>query len=173
MEYEFRGKRVDNGDWVYGNLDKNKEHSYITRWEGIAYYSPEVMTASVGQFTGMYDNTTWEDLTIQEQNAWIYVGNAYDDWKGKKVYEGDIIPYHFNDNILGVVTYGEYKNTSDDKFNKHVGFYMKWNTENAELNFRKDLGYWLSTSKVVGNIYDRKENENVSTSNRAQENVEG
>jgi len=183
MDYKIRGKRVDNGEWVYGCLiidyisGKHYIHQYgnsvneseKVNQEGCLHFMCfEVYIECIGQFTGMYDKTAWDDLTILEQKEWVIdLGNTYGETKVKEVYEGDIIPYHFDSRIYGVVTYGEYKNPNDDKFSTHVGFYLKWNSENADMFFRKDLRYWLSASKVVGNIHDRKENEDVATSNQA------
>lgn len=72
-EILFRGKRVDNGGWVYGSLLNNR-----TAMEGSAYIIPffvdssnfdyiEVYPHTIGQFTGLTDS------------------------KGNKVFEGDIV----------------------------------------------------------------------------------
>jgi hypothetical protein len=57
-EIKFRGKRIDNGEWVYGYLieylkttwirvtDKNKDRYYVEF---------EVIPGSVGQFISLYD----------------------------------------------------------------------------------------------------------------------
>ena len=68
-EIEFRGKRVDNGEWVYGfyfeiehNNDKTHVHGYITakplleKMPESAASFIEVETKTVGQFTGLCDN---------------------------------------------------------------------------------------------------------------------
>lgn len=43
------------------------------------------------QFTGLHDATTWEELTEDERAAWTRAGNMPSEWKGKEIYEGDII----------------------------------------------------------------------------------
>jgi len=74
----------------------------------------------------------------------------------KIVYEGDLIPYHFDEKILGVIKFGQYTNMNDDGHGGHFGFYVCWKgTKKDGLN-RVDLGYWLKVSKVVGNIYETK-----------------
>lgn len=65
-EYKFRGKRVDNGEWVYGNLVKsNEEMVVIIPWLSFmngcsdcgapAMDCCDVDPATVGQFTGLCD----------------------------------------------------------------------------------------------------------------------
>lgn len=57
---KFRGKRIDNGEWVYGCLTRySKEMSYITvdLVENEVY---QVYTETVGQFTGLEDKNNKE-----------------------------------------------------------------------------------------------------------------
>ena len=77
------------------------------------------------------------------------------DRNGVEIYEGDIIPYHFNEKTRGVVKYGEYRNPiGDDSHGGHVGFYVDFP---GNIDMRKDLGYWAKVSCVVGNIYEHGE----------------
>jgi uncharacterized phage protein (TIGR01671 family) len=58
-EIKFRGKRKDNGEWVYGNLAIDFDGNCIIFTGDIAdYYAQtlyEVIPESVGQFTGLKD----------------------------------------------------------------------------------------------------------------------
>jgi hypothetical protein len=108
-DIKFMGKRISDGKWICGNLIlTNDGHAIIQPWiktEGVGYTHPDGNTGeadpeTVGQFTGLYDNTKWEQLTGKEQSAWLNstyqkdgktLNHAKDDWNGKEIYEGDLL----------------------------------------------------------------------------------
>lgn len=67
------------------------------------------------QYTGLKDSTKWDQLTDQERQGWIDSGKTKEEWKGKEIYEGDLLQvegesgnynifevfYHDNDCIGG------------------------------------------------------------------------
>lgn len=60
-EYKFRGKRIDNGQWVYGYLFKIWDKCYIL-W-GTTNDGPnmtEVDPETIGQYTGLHDKNNVE-----------------------------------------------------------------------------------------------------------------
>lgn len=73
---DFRGKRVDNGEWVYGYVDATmyKDIVVIHTETGTFGVDPE----TVGQFTGLHDKN------------------------GKPIYEGDMIGSQESNHYLEV-----------------------------------------------------------------------
>lgn len=59
------------------------------------------------QFTGLHDSTTWKELTEQERKDWTMKGHMPSEWRGREVYEGDIVEFINIDRqyVKGIVYY--------------------------------------------------------------------
>lgn len=66
------------------------------------------------QFTGFRDGTKWTELTEEERIKWVRDGNMPSQWKGKDIYEGDIVEtynkYHWDKSNPKIYTEKWYKN---------------------------------------------------------------
>lgn len=100
-----------------------------------------------------YINTGESKRLINSDTICQYTGLT--DKNGNKIWEGDIIKYHFRE-VYAPVKFGEYQSCFDSTSTSHIGFYVDWDEKH---DFRKDLGYWIKLvdAEVVGNIFDNPE----------------
>lgn len=133
----WRGKRVDNGEWVSGDLIQipkldghgkvdGTKPAIMERTPAAACYY--VAPSTLGECTGLTDSNE------------------------KLAFEDDLIKYF---DSIGVIKYGEYKQPfNDDESTKHIGFYIYWLNYRKQATLRADLGYWMEFAEIVGNIHD-------------------
>lgn len=142
--YLFKGKRLDNGEWVQGyyvkGLDMYDKEVYLI-------FEPNTMFYSSGETDGWYkvDPTTICQCTgLKDKN-------------GKLIWKNDIVKDIFSD-TCAPIKYGSYQNCFDSTKAEHIGFYVDWSDKYTK-RYRKDLGYWINmvNAKIIGNIFDNPE----------------
>lgn len=133
---KFRGKRVDNGEWVEGGLLAINNH-YEIGWQESSIYEIEggwdqyeVQSNTVGQFTGLHDKN------------------------GKEIYEGDIVK-------MSTAMYGDeiFRIGYEDS---HIGAFCLCSDEQEDTSrfvsiFGRNYGYEPFYCEVIGNIHDKPE----------------
>lgn len=133
-EILFKGKRIDNGEWVEGDLVRSYlkiGNVCITDFaKGIVY---GVDNDTICQYTGLTDNN---GNKIWENDICIYVEEDGEEIKEEKF----------------AVKFGRFAEMC--KIN--MGFYADWITTNY---YRGDLVFWTENRniKVIGNIFDNPE----------------
>ena len=129
-EILFRGKRIDNGEWIEGSLSTEYYQNH-----GVVMISPsedenyKVDPSTVGQYTGMTDKND------------------------KKIFEGDIYTWKddYGDYHACLICFGEYFDEYSGKYATTAnGFYLK-TLKGETFNF---AGSGYCEIEISGNIHD-------------------
>ena len=156
---KFRGKRIDNGEWVYGGFHKHQlvtpspiipkgekpkeiEYAYLIIESGFSDWNlpkpllaHEVMPETVGQFIGLHDSKRTEEYP-----------------KGQPIYEGDICavtdPDGEPDNLC-IVAYDE--KAGGYTYAPEYGY---GDFDISTIGWAQEMGYKFV---VIGNIYETPE----------------
>jgi uncharacterized phage protein (TIGR01671 family) len=126
-EIKFRGKRLDNGKWVYGDLHIRTPFPHIH--SEIDFGRVNIDPHTVGQFTGLHDRY------------------------GEEIYEGDIVKWNLT--IPGVGVNGGYEEYEIEEIGEiqwdagalHLGEYCA-----AGFAYESE-----DYAEIIGNIHDNPE----------------
>lgn len=134
-EILFRGKRIDNGEWVEGNLFISDNATFIVCGSWYVKIEFEVIQESVSQYTGIKDKN------------------------GIRIFDGDIVKDTICEFKKGVVKFRT--GTFDSGIYKYNGWVVEDKDGDVDHNpliqYEKDsfgCGYGF---EIIGNIYDNPE----------------
>lgn len=143
-EILFRGKRVDNGEWVEGGYAKHDGKVFIVTW---IRYNPDTRDWDIANY--YEDNPHYNSLLIEvvPETVCQYTGLA--DKSGRNIFEGDIV----KTSQYGVDDGKGHNFAGFDKFFV-VFFEGSFCLENKwrRFNFRSSR-----ENEIIGNIYDNPE----------------
>jgi len=102
----------------------------------------------ITEFTGLHDATKWEELSKEEQDKWIEDNHTASEWKGREIYEHDILgwPRH------------EYKQIVEftEKYTSITEGHGSYGVETS-FGYHFDSWYKLENAKVIGNCFENPE----------------
>lgn len=131
-EHLYRGKRVDNGEWVEGGITFDMSGTLYICPARFSDYNEEieVIPETVGEYTGLTDKN------------------------GKKIFEGDIHQY---ENKYFVVKFGVF--VDDDMDCNGYGYYMEEITPVEGYTYKRQWSLYAPDNyvEIVGNIHDNPE----------------
>ena len=129
-EIKFRGKRIDNSEWVYGWFSEDSGYAEILT----EYNDCEVILETVGQYTGLKDRD------------------------GVEIYEGDILVEKDVD-VLEKFTKVDGSEWSRPTGKREDRKYTVFFDEKKAQFTTKDCWLWslAKSVKIIGNIHDKPE----------------
>ena len=131
-EILFRGKRIDNGEWV--------EEHYLRKYD--------LLEKEVHFIFQTDKHNTWRCVEIVPETLCQFTGLC--DKNVNRIWENDIVNYNGK---YASIKFGMYCSSSGYG-NYNLGFYVDFP---GETLYRKELGYWHEKVEVVGNIFDNPE----------------
>jgi len=150
---QFRGKRAEDGKWVYGYyMFDLGEHCIMSPVDNdtdkkALHVGHEVDPETVGQFTGLTDGTKWDELTPQEQKRWTDSRKQSLEWSGRRVFEGDIVEI---DRDIFAISHGQQPVRDVVEINPRTRTWLK----HEESGYEGECFVEHFCTKVIGNIHD-------------------
>lgn len=144
-EILFRGKNVDNNEWVYGSLCIDA----VEQLRGV--------DAGANAFIRFYDTETKKMKMVEVQRETVGQYTELNDNNKAKIFEGDIVRCYYrslDDKYIAVVEFGN----PNSVYN--WGFQLRPITK---TDFNTDILLWVETEEtgafieIIGNIHDKEE----------------
>ncbi len=135
--YLFRGKRVDNGEWIEGYLVKYNERYYIY----YEYADEMCQTGNYLSYKEVIPETVCQRTTLTDKN-------------GKLIFEGDVVKA---DAYIFIVKFGKCGGVANDENYGYMGYYLdgfdSMTKKVLRFGLRNDICFFTDI-EVIGNIHD-------------------
>lgn len=145
---KYNRQCVSANEWIYGFLWQDPSGIYFIHvleedesGNIIDEFEVQIIPETVCQFTGLFDSTKFEELTDSEQKAWM-LHNKPSEWKGKRIFEGDVICEGDNEGIEYVCKWNDLRCE------------YAWYTSNGYIYPIGDMRTFLTLTGK--NIHDKK-----------------
>ena len=143
-EILFRGKKIDNEEWVYGFFVGSSEN---------ATYD-EIFSPSNGLFK------PWKRHTVDFETVGQYTGLT--DIMGAKIFEGDIVKFKHGGEFAAGGIY--HRNYAVEFVNTYATYGLRLRNKSIFFPLKQSTAY-MHDVMVIGNIYDnpdllRRESDN-------------
>ena len=137
-QIKFRGKRIDNGEWVYGNLIRmESSHKYGNNSKFSNCWIMEMDDLDVDCFVGKGVRVGNQLIQVDPETVGQYTG--LQDSKGKEIYEEDLLQ---DENGIGEVEWVQ----------EHCAFLVF--TRNPSQYHKIESDGVLKNTEIIGNIYE-------------------
>lgn len=144
----FRGKRIDDGEWVYGSFCMDA----LEQFNGLC---------GVDGFIRLFDKTKrkMQSYEVDRETVGQYTG--LNDKNGKRIFEGDIIRTHYANTIatdfVEQVVFHNGRFTSLYELHGPGNGKMFANLPDGVPHLPQDKTPYMDWCEVIGNIHDNQE----------------
>ncbi len=159
--YLFRAKRIDNGEWVIGNLIQNPFFKGVRSWIS-SEQEDKTRLRSISRTQALWNS-------IEVDSSTICQCTGLKDKNGKLIWENDILLQKTTEKHwcewqrMGMVKYGEHDWNEGVYGYKNIGFFVEPIVKEGDETRMKpglcqeDLVFENYPYEVIGNIFDNPE----------------
>ena len=164
-EILFRGKRIDNGEWVYGGLVVDDGRAHIVRQitqhikrDDYGCYAINVEPASVSQFTGLFDKNGKKIFENDVVNVPVRRLSRSNWWQKTNKHHGFV-----GDFVYKIVKFKVSADASTFEFYelpitiKQVEEIEKPRGKERDMQLVDDINFKAKETEIIGNVFDNPE----------------